>query len=148
MTSVSLNECFYSNSPFVQLNLCLLLISLKKYCQVELHCVMLWIGDCYSCLFFSPSHLDYCNSLFACLNKASLERRRVVQNAAARLLTESSKYSRHTVANLATLAPHQLLSLTCTPPNLYLLTFWADPWDHVCSKQSFCNSGHKTVNAA
>lgn len=36
-------------------------------------------------------HLDYCNSLFTCLSKASLDRLQTVQNAAARLLTRSRK---------------------------------------------------------
>uniref|UniRef100_A0A669C582 Reverse transcriptase domain-containing protein n=1 Tax=Oreochromis niloticus TaxID=8128 RepID=A0A669C582_ORENI len=42
---------------------------------------------------FISSRLDYCNSLFMCLSKGSLDRLQVVQNAAARLLTKSSKYS-------------------------------------------------------
>uniref|UniRef100_A0A669AZZ0 Reverse transcriptase domain-containing protein n=1 Tax=Oreochromis niloticus TaxID=8128 RepID=A0A669AZZ0_ORENI len=42
---------------------------------------------------FISSRLDYCNSLFTCLNKNSLERLQIVQNAAARLLTKTSKYS-------------------------------------------------------
>uniref|UniRef100_A0A669D7L0 Reverse transcriptase domain-containing protein n=1 Tax=Oreochromis niloticus TaxID=8128 RepID=A0A669D7L0_ORENI len=42
---------------------------------------------------FISSRLDYCNSLFTCLNKGSLERLQIVQNAAARLLTKASKYS-------------------------------------------------------
>uniref|UniRef100_A0A669DHZ7 Reverse transcriptase domain-containing protein n=1 Tax=Oreochromis niloticus TaxID=8128 RepID=A0A669DHZ7_ORENI len=42
---------------------------------------------------FISSRLDYCNSLFTCLNKNSLERLQIVQNAAARLLTRTSKYS-------------------------------------------------------
>ncbi|KAF7651145.1 hypothetical protein LDENG_00115480 [Lucifuga dentata] len=35
---------------------------------------------------FVSSHLDYCNSLFTCLSKASLDRLQAVQNAAAKLL--------------------------------------------------------------
>uniref|UniRef100_A0A669BKN7 Reverse transcriptase domain-containing protein n=1 Tax=Oreochromis niloticus TaxID=8128 RepID=A0A669BKN7_ORENI len=42
---------------------------------------------------FISSRLDYCNSLFTCLNKNSLKRLQIVQNAAARLLTKRSKYS-------------------------------------------------------
>uniref|UniRef100_A0A669CLJ3 Reverse transcriptase domain-containing protein n=1 Tax=Oreochromis niloticus TaxID=8128 RepID=A0A669CLJ3_ORENI len=42
---------------------------------------------------FVSSHLDYCNSLFTCLCKASLEHLQVVQNAAAKRLTKSSKFS-------------------------------------------------------
>uniref|UniRef100_A0A669F551 Reverse transcriptase domain-containing protein n=1 Tax=Oreochromis niloticus TaxID=8128 RepID=A0A669F551_ORENI len=42
---------------------------------------------------FISSRLDYCNSLFTCLNKNSLECLQIVQNAAARLLTRTSKYS-------------------------------------------------------
>uniref|UniRef100_A0A3P9LSI1 Reverse transcriptase domain-containing protein n=1 Tax=Oryzias latipes TaxID=8090 RepID=A0A3P9LSI1_ORYLA len=42
---------------------------------------------------FISTRLDYCNSIFTCLNEKSLERLQVVQNAAARLLTKSSKYS-------------------------------------------------------
>lgn len=42
---------------------------------------------------FISSRLDYCNSLFACLNKASFEHQQVVQNTAASLLAEFCKYS-------------------------------------------------------
>ncbi|KAF7647374.1 hypothetical protein LDENG_00173240 [Lucifuga dentata] len=38
---------------------------------------------------FISSRLDYCNSLFTCLNKTSLNRLQTVQNAAARLLTKT-----------------------------------------------------------
>ncbi len=40
---------------------------------------------------FISSRLDYCNSLFTCLNKSSLHRLQLIQNAAARLLTCSRK---------------------------------------------------------
>ena len=40
---------------------------------------------------FISSRLDYCNSIFTCLSKASLNRLQMVQNAAARLLTRSSR---------------------------------------------------------
>ena len=40
---------------------------------------------------FVSSRLDYCNSLFTCLNKTSLDRLQLIQNAAARLLTRSSR---------------------------------------------------------
>uniref|UniRef100_A0A8C6VU81 Reverse transcriptase domain-containing protein n=1 Tax=Nothobranchius furzeri TaxID=105023 RepID=A0A8C6VU81_NOTFU len=39
------------------------------------------------------SRLDYCNSLFTCLSRTSLNRLQVVQNACARLLTKSSKHT-------------------------------------------------------
>ena len=42
---------------------------------------------------FISSRLDYCNSLFTCLSKTSMDRLQVVQNAAAKLLTRSSKRS-------------------------------------------------------
>ncbi len=42
---------------------------------------------------FISSRLDYCNSLFTCLSNSSLKRLQVVQNAAAKLLTKSSKRS-------------------------------------------------------
>ena len=42
---------------------------------------------------FISSRLDYCNSLFTCLSKTSLDRLQVVQNAAAKLLTRFSKRS-------------------------------------------------------
>ncbi|KAF7664436.1 hypothetical protein LDENG_00176370, partial [Lucifuga dentata] len=42
---------------------------------------------------FISSRLDYCNSLFTCLSKTSMDRLQVVQNAAAKLLTKSSKRS-------------------------------------------------------
>lgn len=40
--------------------------------------------------------LDYCNPLFICHNKASLEHLHLVKNAAAALLTRSSDHSRVT----------------------------------------------------
>uniref|UniRef100_A0A3P9DQW7 Reverse transcriptase domain-containing protein n=1 Tax=Maylandia zebra TaxID=106582 RepID=A0A3P9DQW7_9CICH len=42
---------------------------------------------------FISSRLDYCNALFSCVSKASLNRLQAVQNAAARLLTHSNKFS-------------------------------------------------------
>uniref|UniRef100_A0A8C6PV72 Reverse transcriptase domain-containing protein n=1 Tax=Nothobranchius furzeri TaxID=105023 RepID=A0A8C6PV72_NOTFU len=42
---------------------------------------------------FISSRLDYCNSLFTCLSRTSLNRLQVVQNACARLLTKSSKHT-------------------------------------------------------
>ena len=45
---------------------------------------------------FISSRLDYCNSLFTCLGKSSLDRLQMVQNAAARLLTRSWKMTRIT----------------------------------------------------
>ncbi len=42
---------------------------------------------------FISSGLDYCNSLFTCLSKKFLDRLQVVQNAAAKLFTWSSKRS-------------------------------------------------------
>ena len=42
---------------------------------------------------FISSRLDYCNSLFTCLNKSSIHRLQTVQNAAARLLTQSNRWS-------------------------------------------------------
>lgn len=41
---------------------------------------------------FVFSRLDYFNSLFTCLNKASLEHLQTVQNTAARLLTKPPKF--------------------------------------------------------
>ncbi|KAF7643493.1 hypothetical protein LDENG_00238270 [Lucifuga dentata] len=40
---------------------------------------------------FISSRLDYCNSLFTCLSKTSLNRLQTVQNAAARLLTKAKR---------------------------------------------------------
>nr|XP_054596020.1 uncharacterized protein LOC129163078 [Nothobranchius furzeri] len=42
---------------------------------------------------FISSRLDYCNSLFTCLSRTSLNRLQVVQNTCARLLTKSSKHT-------------------------------------------------------
>jgi len=42
--------------------------------------------------FFS-SRLDYCNVLYTCLKKSSIDRLQVVQNAAASLLTRTSQRS-------------------------------------------------------
>lgn len=51
---------------------------------------------------FISSRLDYCNSLFTCLNKSSVDQLQLVQNAAARLLTRSKK-SCHITPILASL---------------------------------------------
>ena len=40
---------------------------------------------------FITSHLDYCNSLYVGLDKSSIKRLQLVQNAAARLLTRTKK---------------------------------------------------------
>lgn len=40
---------------------------------------------------FVSSRLDYCNSLFSCLNKKELSRLQLVQNSAARILTRSNR---------------------------------------------------------
>ncbi|KAF7650612.1 hypothetical protein LDENG_00122950 [Lucifuga dentata] len=52
---------------------------------------------------FISSRLDYCNSLFTCLSKTSLNRLQTVQNAAARLLTKArrSRYSHFICSSLA-----------------------------------------------
>uniref|UniRef100_A0A8C1P909 Reverse transcriptase domain-containing protein n=1 Tax=Cyprinus carpio TaxID=7962 RepID=A0A8C1P909_CYPCA len=42
---------------------------------------------------FISSRLDYCNVLYTCLNKSSIDQLQVVQNAAARLLTRTSRRS-------------------------------------------------------
>ncbi len=44
-----------------------------------------------SVLPFISSRLDYCNSLFSCLNESAIARLQVVQNAAARLLTNTKR---------------------------------------------------------
>ncbi|KAF7645479.1 hypothetical protein LDENG_00203900 [Lucifuga dentata] len=44
---------------------------------------------------FISSHLDYCNSLFTCLNKTSLRHLQTVQSASARLLTKSTRRAVH-----------------------------------------------------
>ena len=51
---------------------------------------------------FITSRLDYCNSLFTCLNKSSVDQLQLVQNAAARLLTRAKK-SCHITPILASL---------------------------------------------
>ena len=40
---------------------------------------------------FVSSRLDYCNSLFTCLNKTTMDRLQLIQNTAARLLTRTSR---------------------------------------------------------
>ncbi|KAF7643042.1 hypothetical protein LDENG_00246120 [Lucifuga dentata] len=42
---------------------------------------------------FISFHLDYCNSLFTCLSKTSLNWLQTVQNAAVRLLTKANRRS-------------------------------------------------------
>ena len=42
---------------------------------------------------FKSSRLDYCNVLYSCLNKSSMVRLQVVQNAAARLLNKTNRRS-------------------------------------------------------
>ena len=51
---------------------------------------------------FISSCLDYCNSLFTCLNQRSLERFHLVQNSFDRLLTRT-KYQDHIMPVLALL---------------------------------------------
>ena len=46
---------------------------------------------------FVSSRLDYCNSLFRSLSKFNLNRLQSIQNSAARIVTNSSKYPRITV---------------------------------------------------
>ena len=43
---------------------------------------------------FVSSRLDYCNSLFRSLSKFNLHRLQSIQNSAARIVTNSSKYTR------------------------------------------------------
>ena len=45
---------------------------------------------------FVSSRLDYCNSLFRSLSKVNLHRLQSIQNSAARIVTNSSKYTRIT----------------------------------------------------
>ena len=45
---------------------------------------------------FASSRLDYCNSLFKSLSKFNLHRLQSIQNSAARIVTNSSKYTRIT----------------------------------------------------
>ena len=53
---------------------------------------------------FISSRLDYCNSLFTCLNKSSIQRLQTVQNAAARLLTLQQMVTYNSYFNLFALA--------------------------------------------
>ena len=58
---------------------------------------------------FISSRLDYCNSLFTTLSRSSLHRLQLVQNAAARLLTNT--YRRYHITPV--LASLQWLPITC-----------------------------------
>uniref|UniRef100_A0A087YEZ4 Tick transposon n=1 Tax=Poecilia formosa TaxID=48698 RepID=A0A087YEZ4_POEFO len=49
---------------------------------------------------FVSSRLDYCNSLFTCLNKREFARLQVVQNSAARLLTCTHRRAPDYIKNL------------------------------------------------
>ena len=49
---------------------------------------------------FVSSRLDYCNSLFRSLSKFNLHRLQSIQNSAARIVTNSSKYTRITPVRL------------------------------------------------
>ena len=51
---------------------------------------------------FITSRLDYCNALYTCLNQKSISRLQLVQNAAARLLTNTKKRD-HITPVMATL---------------------------------------------
>jgi len=42
---------------------------------------------------FISSRLDYCNALYTCFNKSSMDKLQVVQNAAARLLAKTNRRS-------------------------------------------------------
>ncbi len=71
---------------------------------------------------FISSRLNYCNSLFTCLNKKVLERLQTVQNAAARLLTHTRKRA-HITSVLASL--HWLLVPFRIHFKILVLTFRA-----------------------
>lgn len=64
-----------------------LLLSYKKHFQAEIICVSDWTVI----QAFISTHLDYCNSLFTCLNKASLSCLQSMQNTEARLLTKTNR---------------------------------------------------------
>ena len=58
---------------------------------------------------FVSSRLDYCNSLFRSLSKASLHRLQSIQNCAARIVTNSCRYTRITLSTQKTpLAPYSV----------------------------------------
>ena len=60
---------------------------------------------------FVSSWLDYCNSLFRSLSKFNLHRLQSIQNSAARIVTNSSKFTRITpVLTLSYLNPKLILS--------------------------------------
>ena len=71
---------------------------------------------------FISSRLDYCNSLFTCLNQKSLDRLQSVQNSAARLLTRTKKRE-HITPVLASL--HWLPVLFRIDFKILLITFKA-----------------------
>ncbi len=55
---------------------------------------------------FISSHLDYCNSLFSCLNQKTLKQLQIVQNSVAWLLTKTWRYDHScTCFSVFTLAP-------------------------------------------
>ena len=71
---------------------------------------------------FVSSRLDYCNSLFTCLNKKELTRLQYVQNSAARLLTSTNRKS-HITPVLKSL--HWLPIVYRVQFKILVLTFWA-----------------------
>uniref|UniRef100_A0A8C5AFK5 Aminoadipate aminotransferase n=1 Tax=Gadus morhua TaxID=8049 RepID=A0A8C5AFK5_GADMO len=62
---------------------------------------------------FVSSRLDYCNSLFSCLNKKELSRLQLVQNSAARVLTRTNRRT----PEIQQRSPPSMISLAGGAPN-------------------------------
>ena len=74
---------------------------------------------------FVSSRLDYCNSLFRSLSKFNLHRLQSIQNSAARIVTNSSKYTRITpVLRKLHWLPVQFRSVQTSYPGVQLYSYW------------------------
>ena len=69
-------------SCFIQLR------DFRRICQYLTHNAAILVANA-----FVSSRLDYCNSLFRSLSKSNLQKLQCIQNSAARIITNSSRYS-------------------------------------------------------
>ena len=72
---------------------------------------------------FVSSQLDYCNSLFRSLSKFNLHRLQSIQNSAARIVTNSSKYTQ--ITQETPLAPYSVsLRVQTGYPGVQVYSYW------------------------
>ena len=75
---------------------------------------------------FVSSRLDYCNSLFRSLSKVNLHRLQSIQNSAARIVTNSCKYTDNSGTQETPLAPYSVsLRVQTGYPGVQVYSYWA-----------------------